>query len=49
MNIDRYLIITRWAKNRYRKNGKLILSIGGNPSKWSKIENLAFKKYILEV
>ena len=46
MNIDKYLKITRWAKNRYRKNGKLILSIGGNPSKWSKIEKMAFDKYI---
>ena len=46
MNIDRYLKITRWAKNRYRKNGRLILWIGLNPSQWTKIENLAFKKYI---
>ena len=46
MNIDKYLKITRWAKNRYRKNGRLILSIGGNPSQWSKIEKMAFDKYI---
>ena len=46
MNIEKYLKVTRWAKNRYRKNGVLILSIGLDPSKWSKIENLAFKKYI---
>ena len=46
MNIDKYLKIAKWAKNRYRKNGVLILSIGLDPSKWSKIENLAFKKYI---
>ena len=48
MNIDKYLKITRWATGRYRKNGRLILSIGGNPSKWTIIEQLAFKKYILE-
>ena len=49
MNIERYLTITRWATSRYRKNGRLILSTGGNPSRWTIIESLAFKKYILEV
>ena len=48
MNIDRYLKITRWSTSRYRKNGRLILSTGGKPSRWTIIEQLAFKKYILE-
>ena len=46
MNIDRYLKITRWATERYRKNSKLILWVGNNPSRWTRIEHLAFKKYI---
>ena len=46
INVDRYLKIVSWAKNRYRKNQKLITWQNGTPSIYTKIENLAFNKYI---
>jgi len=42
---DRYLKIVAWASKRYRDaNGFLVLSHGGKPSKFSRIENLAAVK-----
>ena len=46
-NIEKYLKIVRWATARYRKNGRLIVSIGGEPSNWKQIEIMAFDKYII--
>jgi len=46
-NIEKYLKIVGWATARYRKNGRLIVSIGGEPSNWKQIEILAFDKYII--
>ena len=46
-NIDKYLKVVRWATTRYRTNGRLILSIGGEPSTWKQIEIMAFDKYII--
>lgn len=45
--MDVYLKITRWAKNRYSKNGEIILyHAGGRPSIYSRIEAAAWSKYI---
>lgn len=45
--IDRVLKITRWAKDRYTINGRLITWIGGKPSIYSRIVNAAINKYLL--
>lgn len=49
---DRYLSILRWAKERYtyvNLKGERVydVSIGGKPSRFSCIEELAFCKYVL--
>lgn len=46
---DRYIKVTRWAKARYRKNGVLILWANGKPSAWTRIERLAFDRYIMNI
>lgn len=43
---ERYLKIVAWARKRYSRNGQLIISIGGNPSPYSFIENLAAVKLL---
>jgi len=45
-NIDRYLKIVNWAGDRYRKRDRLILQEAGNPTKFTAIENAAWKKYM---
>ena len=47
-NIDRYLKLVNWAGNRYRKRpgSKLILWESGNPTKYTSIEQAAWKKYM---
>jgi hypothetical protein len=44
-NADRYLRIMAWARRRYMKNGRLVISIGGKPSRYTAIERLAFARY----
>ena len=44
-NADRYLKIVNWAKRRYAKNGEILISIGGRPSVYSRIEAAAFRRY----
>lgn len=42
----RYLKIVSWARARYTNCGTLIVSVGGAPSIYSRIENAAFQKYM---
>jgi len=44
----KYLEIVKWARNRYAKNGWLVLERGGKPSKYSRIEKAAWKKYLFK-
>jgi len=42
----RYLRIVSWARSRYTTAAGLIVSTGGCPSIYSRIENAAFEKYM---
>lgn len=42
----RYLKIVAWARTRYAIKGSVIISTGGIPSIYSRIENAAFAKYM---
>jgi hypothetical protein len=45
---DRFLKIERWAKKRYLTAEKsIVVSIGGKPTRYSRIEDLAFEKLII--
>ena len=44
--IDRYLKIARWAQRRYTKSGWLGIRIGERLSRYSKIERMAFDRYM---
>ncbi len=45
-NADRYLKIVAWARRRYRRaDGSILISIGGRPSIYSRIEAAAFRRY----
>lgn len=47
---DRYLSIVEWARKRYQDaNGTIILDTGGVPSVYSKIEEMAWRKYITPI
>jgi hypothetical protein len=45
--IDRYLAIVAWAKRRYTVQHRLVLTIGGRLSRYSKIERMAFERCML--
>jgi len=49
-NIDRYLRIVRWARNRYKettKDGFWIVDYRGNiPSRYVQIERAAWERYV---
>ena len=45
-NFHRYARIIAWAQSRYTINHSLIVSVGGVPSLYSRIENAAFDKYM---
>jgi hypothetical protein len=46
-NISKYQKIVAWAQLRYTSSkGLLIVSTGGKPSVYSRIENAAFNKYL---
>lgn len=42
----RYIRVLRWATRRYSKGGRLPLSIGGKPSRFTIIERLAACKHL---
>lgn len=46
MNADRYLAIAQWARRRYSSGGVLVVSVGGKPSRYSRIELAAWKRYM---
>lgn len=43
---DRYLKIVRWAERRYTRDGKLVVMEGNKPSRFTRIEIAAWKKYV---
>lgn len=43
---DRYLRIVEWARKRMTVHGWLILSIGGELAPYSKIEKMAWDRYM---
>jgi hypothetical protein len=45
---DRYLKISKWLQARYTALGMLVLSVGGVPSQYSKLESLAYDRYVAE-
>ena len=46
-NHDRYLAIVQWAKVRYQnRDGSITVSVGGRPTKYARIEDAAWRKYI---
>lgn len=46
-DVNRYLAIVEWARRRYTHDGRLTISIGGEPSFYSRIEYAAFRRYVL--
>ena len=49
MNADRYLAIVAWARRRYTVGGELVISTGGVPSAYSRIEAAAWRLHMLGV
>jgi len=45
--IYRFLKICQWAETRYTKGGELTLTVRGTPTRYLRIENAAYTKYIL--
>ena len=47
MNLTaKYLKIEQWLRKRYTKNGLLAIDVGGKPTKYKRLEELAWCKYI---
>lgn len=44
--IDRYLAIVEWARRRYTRAGRLVISIGAAASRYSRIESAAAVRYL---
>jgi hypothetical protein len=47
-NVDRYLKLVKWARNRYTRNKILIMSSGNVPSIYVRIVSAAWSKYMVE-
>ena len=43
---DRYMAIVEWARKRHTHGGELIVSRGGQPSAYSRIEAAAWARYM---
>lgn len=43
---DAYLKLMTWAMARYTRDGRLISSRGGCPSRYSRIDDLAATRYL---
>ncbi len=43
---DRYLKLARWLQKRYTVDDRLILTIGGKPSRYTQLEQLAFERLL---
>lgn len=46
MNTDKYLKVVYWLRNRYTVDGRLVISIGGSPSQYKRLETTAWNKYM---
>jgi hypothetical protein len=46
-NEDKYFKIQQWLRKRYTKNGLLTIEVGGKPTKYKRLEKLAWFKYML--
>ena len=44
---SRYLAVVRKLERRYRVDGALLISVGGQPSRYSRVEVLAFWRYVM--
>lgn len=45
--IDRYLAIVRWAEKRYTgANGRIVISKGGHPATFTRVECAAAERYL---
>ena len=47
MKPDKYLKIVTWLRKRYTENGMLVIEKGGLPSRYSRLETLAWLKYMV--
>ena len=45
---DRYLRIANWLRARYTRAGELVISIGGKPTRYSRLELMAYRRYVVE-
>ena len=43
---DRYLAITQFLRDRYTDAGRLCIAIGGQPSRYSRLERMAAARYL---
>ncbi len=43
---DRYLKLVIWLQKRYTVNDQLLKSIGGKPSRYTQLEQLAFERLL---
>lgn len=43
---DRYLRVMLWLRKRCTVKGELIVSIGGTPTSYTRLESLAYAKYL---
>ena len=48
MNHNRYLRITEWARKRYTVGDALIVSVGGIPSPYTRIERAAWGRLMMD-
>jgi len=44
--IDRYLKLAEWLAHRYTYGGRLALAFGDSPSRYTRLENMAARKYL---
>jgi hypothetical protein len=45
---QKYLSITQAARARYTVHGALVVSIGGRPSAYTRLEQWAFTRYLIK-
>jgi hypothetical protein len=44
---DRYIAVARRLQARYSVNGALVVSVGGKPSRYARLEQMAFWRYAM--
>ncbi len=45
-SISRYERLMNWARNRYTEGSRLVVSIGAQPSRYARIEDMAAERYL---